>query len=206
MRSDQTLGLTLLGIGGISAAAFTLLARAVRRRKTSRFDARIRRAFPKRRRRPTKRSVSAIGPLGKPWVHGPAALGVAAYAWRHGAGRGALALPLASAAATTLSRVFEWRIRHRTPPPGRHSPKEPSFPSGHSLETMAVGLTGAYVLAREGLVRPALAAPIALAFPVASGAGRLYLDRHWGTDVVAGWLAGLSVAAVCAALYEGLSD
>ena len=203
---DRTLGLTLLGIGGISAAAFTLLARAVRRRETSRADARIRRAFPKRRRRPTKRSVSAMGPLGKPWVHGPAALGIAAYAWRHGAGRAALAPPLASAAASTLSRVFEWRIRHRTPPPGRHSPKEPSFPSGHSLETMAVGLTSAYVLAREGIVRPALAAPIGLALPVVSGAGRLYLDRHWGTDVVAGWLAGLSVAAVCAALYERLSD
>ena len=150
--------------------------------------------------------MSAIGPIGKEYVHGPIALGVAAYAWRQGAGAGALAPPLASAAAVTLSKVFERRIRHRAPPPGRHSPAEPSFPSGHSLETMAVGVTSAWVLAREELVRPEVVVPIALAIPLVSGVGRLYLDRHWGTDVVAGWLAGLSVAAACASLYETLRD
>jgi undecaprenyl-diphosphatase len=55
-------------------------------------------------------------------------------------------------------------------------------------------------------VRPEIAAPVALAVPVASGIGRLYLDRHWSSDVVAGWLAGLSVAAACAGVYEALSD
>jgi undecaprenyl-diphosphatase len=196
--------LPLLAISALSAAAFTLVARAVRGRETSHADGRVRRRFPKRRRRGTKRAVSATGPIGKEHVHAPIALAVAAYAWRHGAGRAALVPPLASASALALSKVFDRTMPHRAPPPGRHSPSEPSFPSGHSLETMAVGVTSAWVLAREGLVRPQLAAPIALAIPLASGVGRLYLDRHWATDVLAGWLAGLSVAAACASVYETL--
>ena len=204
MSGSRTLA--LLGISALSATGFTLLARAVRRHETAHADGQVRRQFPKRRRRNTKRVVSAIGPIGKEYVHGPIALSVAAYAWHRGAGPAALAPPLASAAATTLSKMFERRIAHRAPPPGRHSPSEPSFPSGHSLETMAVGVTSAWVLAREGLVRPEVVAPIAGASPLVSGAGRLELDRHWGTDVLAGWLAGLSVAAACASLYETLRD
>ncbi|MDQ3696565.1 MAG: phosphatase PAP2 family protein, partial [Gemmatimonadota bacterium] len=70
----------------------------------------------------------------------------------------------------------------------------------------AVALTGAYVLAREGIGDPRLIVPVALALPATSGVGRMYLDRHWATDVAGGWLAGLSVAACCAALYELLDD
>jgi membrane-associated phospholipid phosphatase len=38
--------------------------------------------------------------------------------------------------------------------------------------------------------------------PVLEGAGRLYLDRHWTTDVIAGLLAGVTIAAVCVFGYE----
>jgi membrane-associated phospholipid phosphatase len=206
MQRTHALGLTLLGIGGLSAAGFTLVARAVARRETSYADGRARRRVPKRRRRKTTKAVTIAGRIGKKWVHAPVAVGIAAYAWRRGAGAAALAAPLASATAYTLCKTFDRHMPHRTPPPGRHSPTEPSFPSGHALSTMAVGVTGAYVLVRQGLVRPEIAAPVALAVPVASGIGRLYLDRHWSSDVVAGWLAGLSVAAACAGVYEALSD
>jgi undecaprenyl-diphosphatase len=206
MRSQHTLGLTLLGLGGISAAGFTMLARAVNKHETSYADGRVRRRVPKRRRRKTARAVTIAGRMGKKWVHAPISLGVAAYAWQRGAGAAALAAPMASAAAYTLSELFERAMPHRSPPPGRHEPSNPSFPSGHSLSTTAVGLTSAYILARRGHLRPEIVAPLALAIPVASGVGRVYLDRHWGTDVVAGWLAGLSVAAACAGVYEALSD
>ncbi len=206
MQRSRVLGLTLLGVGGVAAAGFTLLARAVVRRETSHADGRVRRRLPKRRRRATKKAATAIGPLGKEWAHAPIALAVSAYAWRRGAGVAAIAVPLASAAGTGLSRTFDRYMPHRSPPPGRHAPTTPSFPSGHSLETMAVGVTSAYVLAREGILPVAAAAPIALVVPVVSGLGRMYLDRHWGTDVVAGWLAGVALAAGCASLYEGLRE
>src|SRR5688500_19904093 len=95
MRSARTL--PLLGIAAVSAACFALLAHAVHRHETAHADGRVRRHFPKRRRRGTKRAVTAMGPLGKAWVHGPLALGIAAYAWREGAGAAAIAPPLASA-------------------------------------------------------------------------------------------------------------
>ncbi len=66
--------------------------------------------------------------------------------------------------------------------------------------TAAVSI--AYVLAREGRADAWIAAPAALALPILSGAGRVYLDRHWASDVVGGLLAGVSVAAACAAAYE----
>ena len=206
MRSNQVIGLTLLGVGSVAAAGFTLIARAVVRRKTSYADGRARRRVPKRRRKVTETAVEITGRVGKKWAHAPIAAGVAAYAWQRGSGPAALAAPLASVGAYALSELFDRRFPHRSPPPGRHSPTTPSFPSGHSLSTMAVGVTSAYMLAREGIIPVELAVPVGLVVPVASGIGRLYLDRHWSTDVAAGWLAGLSLAAGCASVYEALRE
>ena len=202
MRSRATASLSLLGLSALSSIGFALVARAVARRHTSRKDARVRGRFPRRRRRATKAIVTALGPLGKEYVHAPIALGLAAYVWRRGSREGAAVIPFASAASVALGRLLEARLRHRRPPPGRHSRVEPSFPSGHSLETTAVALTSAYVLGREGLVSPRILLPVALAVPGVSGAGRLYMDRHWGSDVLGGLLAGGALAAAFAAAYE----
>jgi hypothetical protein len=44
--------------------------------------------------------------------------------------------------------------------------------------------------------------PLALAIPLASSGARLYQDRHWTSDIVGGWLAGIALAAWSAAAYE----
>jgi undecaprenyl-diphosphatase len=90
----------------------------------------------------------------------------------------------------------------RTPPPGRHSPTEPAFPSGHALQTSALAWTTAYVLVREGLINGATSAPLAMILPASAGLTKLYLDKHWFTDVVGGYLLGAAIAATASAAYE----
>jgi undecaprenyl-diphosphatase len=51
-----------------------------------------------------------------------------------------------------------------------------------------------------------LPAPIALTLgivpPFLIGASRLYLDVHWATDVIGGWVAGVLIAAVARLVYN----
>jgi membrane-associated phospholipid phosphatase len=58
------------------------------------------------------------------------------------------------------------------------------------------------VLSREGVVRPLVAVPSAVAMPLLSAAGRLYMERHWLSDAAGGLLAGVSLGAIVAAAYE----
>lgn len=41
-------------------------------------------------------------------------------------------------------------------------------------------------------------------WPLLLGFTRVYRDRHWASDVLAGWIAGTAVAAASALLYAGL--
>jgi undecaprenyl-diphosphatase len=200
-RRGADLTLPLVGVGVGAAVAFAVLARRVAGHETAHADGELRKQVPKRRGPRLKRAAELLGPLGKPELHAPVAAVLAAYT-RPKTKAGAAAIAASSAVSTAASHAFERLLPHRRPPEGRHEPSEPSFPSGHSLETAAVALTTAWVLAREGRANPWIAAPAAIVVPFLSGAGRVYLDRHWGTDVVGGWLAGTAVAAGCAAMYE----
>lgn len=74
-------------------------------------------------------------------------------------------------------------------------PNEPSFPSGHSLCSMALYPTMAFLIG--GLSRSRRAANLLLAagFLVALSIGltRPYLGVHYPMDVLAGWTAGLAI-------------
>ena len=54
---------------------------------------------------------------------------------------------------------------------------------------------------REGLAPRWSLAPLGL-LPLATGAGRLVLDRHWTSDVLGGYCAGVALGATCAGVYE----
>lgn len=172
------------------------------KRKTRGFDGAVRERIGTGHAAAPKAAVAALGYSGKSWVHGPAAALLASYVHHRGSLEGSRAINLASTLATTVSKSCDWMLEHRQPPPGRHARREQSFPSGHTLETASVALTTAHVLWREGVADPRIAFPIAMMIPVLEGAGRLYLDRHWATDVLAGMLAGITVAAVCVLGYE----
>lgn len=77
-----------------------------------------------------------------------------------------------------------------------------SLPSGHALDAAVVLGTLALVLVtalRRRVARAAVAAAAVAAVGVA-GAARVYLGVHWATDVLVGWLLGVTWVAVAAAL------
>jgi undecaprenyl-diphosphatase len=55
-----------------------------------------------------------------------------------------------------------------------------------------------------------LPAPVAFAVafvaPLLIGVSRLYLDVHWATDVIGGWVAGVVIAAVARLVYNRSPD
>ena len=193
---------SLFSVAAIGVAAYGRVSRATHQRRTVRRDQKFRRALQKARWLPGDVVAHATNPLGKAWLHIPAAVMLSRYVAQRGRGRGALVPVLASVAAEVLSRTLDRTPPHRKPPPGHPKQHKPSFPSGHALETTAVSATSAYVLARERLAAPRDAFAAAAALSLASTFGRLYLDRHWASDAVAGTVLGISIAATCGALYE----
>lgn len=82
-----------------------------------------------------------------------------------------------------------------------------SFPSGHSMMSAIVYLTQATLLSRFIKDRKAKIYTIsfALLLTFLIGISRIYIGVHYPTDVLAGWVAGISWALLCwfaASLYE----
>jgi undecaprenyl-diphosphatase len=78
-----------------------------------------------------------------------------------------------------------------------------SFPSGHSADTMSLGIGLAIVLVAVLVRRPTERVAVfgfALAFSAAVGMSTLVLGVHWPTDVIAGWAVGLGAAVAVATL------
>jgi undecaprenyl-diphosphatase len=186
--------------------AFAALARAVHRRPDNPLDAEAREQVFENTERPAREAHRYLKKPGKWYVLVPGALAASALLARVRGWAAAVPVALSSVLAAAVAEGTEAWLPSRPPPPGRNDPEEPSFPSGHALQPTALSLTAAYVLSREDLVRPQVAAPAALAVPLVFGFIQLPGDRHWLTDVAGGWLAGLSVAAACAAVYEALVE
>ena len=87
------------------------------------------------------------------------------------------------------------------PEGGLLTSKSHSFPSGHTSGTAAIALLFAYVAVRNH-VKPAAFVAGALLLTFLVGIGRVYLDEHWSSDVVGGWMVGTAIAAAFSAIYE----
>jgi undecaprenyl-diphosphatase len=82
------------------------------------------------------------------------------------------------------------RVTDRTRPDGEHRPSNASFPSSHAANIFAL----AVVLGRRW--RRAL--PLFLLVAVAVSYSRVYLDRHYASDVLVGAALGAAIAIAVA--------
>lgn len=76
-----------------------------------------------------------------------------------------------------------------------------SFPSGHASGSMAVVVFLSYVAIRH-YRHPWLFVSGAAIVGMLVGISRIYLDKHWTSDVMGGWIVGASFGAAFAAIYE----
>jgi hypothetical protein len=196
----------LLVASASALVGFGYIARLVARRQTEAADHDAREGLQASRAPASDAAAKASGPLGKEYLHFPAAVVVGLGLRQHGLGARAGIPVLASVTSEILNRVVTRTIHIRVVPPKHpeRAQRKPSFPSGHALEATAVAFTCAHVLAREGLVAPVPAFGAAGLISAASSGGRLLLDRHWVSDAIGGTLLGVAVWTACAAAYEAL--
>ena len=191
-------------LGGLSlaaAGAFAALTSRTLKPRTVLGDLRLRSRIPSYGRRSKKAAVQ-FGYLGKEWSALSAAGLAGAKLVSEKRNAGAVAVVAAALGAIGASHLFDAVLPQKTPPPGRKAPADPHFPSGHALHSTAVLTIGAWVLSREGMLSGRAAATGAGVLALALGFDRLIQDRHWTSDVVAGWLAAISIAGLSAAGYE----
>jgi membrane-associated phospholipid phosphatase len=190
--------------GALAGTAFAAVAVASARQTTTTADTRIH----------AEAVAPAVDQAAKWWVYAPAALAaavgvLAAPGRRRGRARsrqgrrvGAAVIAAVPAAVTALSPAFDRWLPQPPVGPRRRPLDHPVFPSGHAFRATAVALTAGYVVAREGLARPGRAGLLAGVAPAAVGLSRLVREKHLASDVVGGWLAGATLAALAAGAYE----
>jgi membrane-associated phospholipid phosphatase len=196
--------LGLFGCSLVSTLGYLLIARQVRRGATRAADRDGRLKIQRGVSPVSKHVAEATGHIGKWYGHVPPAVVGAGVLGLRGMPVAGAAIATTSLAAALISPVLDRAHQHRTPPPGKLKIKGDvqSFPSGHAFETTAVAIAAGYTLAREAVVPPFVAAPLAAAASLISGLGRLVLDRHWPTDSAAGYCAGIALGTACAGVYE----
>ncbi len=122
--------------------------------------------------------------------------------WRRGRHIWCYAWIAAFAGGGVLDRVLKAAVHRSRPTFGATHviPAADSFPSGHSMASFIGFAMLAYVLVVH---RPATRArrvaliSAAAAMIVLVGVSRVYLGRHYPSDVLAGWMAAAAWTAIC---------
>ena len=108
---------------------------------------------------------------------------------------------LATVSGAILSTILKASFQRERPSivPHLTETMSSSFPSGHSMLSAMVYLTLGTLLMRLTRNRAAKAyiLVIAIVLAVMVGLTRIYLGVHYPTDVMAGWVAGLTWAVLC---------
>ncbi len=200
----------LLGAVALVAATLGLVALVgnVLGGDTQEFDERILKSLRK-----VEDPAAPIGPnwlslaafditaLGGPTVLGLAVAAVLGYLVLCGLFRNALFVLFASAGGWILNEILKQIFARPRPTvvPHLREVMSLSFPSGHALTSAVVFLTLGALLMRVA-ERPLVkwyCIGVAMLATALVGASRVYLGVHYPTDVLGGWLIGLSWALLC---------
>jgi undecaprenyl-diphosphatase len=140
--------------------------------------------------------ASIFNVVGQMEVTGVVALALAFVWWRRRGARGLV--PLLLFAGVALEVVLKHVVQHPGVPeemsrgvqllPFGHAATPYSFPSGHMLRVTFLAALTTHRWAFWALV-------------ILMAATRLYLNEHWASDVLGGFLLGAALAAVAASLY-----
>jgi undecaprenyl-diphosphatase len=139
--------------------------------------------------------------LGSPTVLGLTVLAVTGYLFLHGLYRNGMFIFVASVGGWVLNWLLKAAFARTRPDivPHLREVMSSSFPSGHALTSAAVYLTLGALLMRiaEGRLAKYYCIAIAMFLTFLVGSSRVFLGVHYPTDVVAGWIIGMSWALLC---------
>ena len=206
-------------VGGLALVllllGFASLSDLVLEGETQDFDDRVLRAL--------RRADDPSLPIGPAWLRGAAlditALGsatvlglavvtVAGFLFLQGMWRRALIVIAASFGGWFLNGALKLLFQRPRPDvvPHLREAMSLSFPSGHALQSAAVYLTLGVLMMRFAHRRITKIYCIAIAgsATVLVGMSRVYIGVHYPTDVIAGWLIGLSWALLCWTIERSL--
>jgi undecaprenyl-diphosphatase len=142
-----------------------------------------------------------ITALGSAAVLGLAVVGVAVFLLLQGAWRIAVFVVVAASGGWLLNHLLKALFGRARPDivPHLREVMTLSFPSGHAMTSAAVYLTLGALLMRIAKRRLTkfYCMGAAMLLTALVGASRVYLGVHYPTDVLAGWLLGLSWALLC---------
>ncbi len=188
--------------------AFSKLASEVLEGETQKFDKQILAAL--------RDPANPSRPIGPPWllsgalditalgsatVLGLAVVAVAGFLLLQGMWRMALFVTVASFGGWFINGALKQLFQRPRPDvvPHLREVMTLSFPSGHALQSAVVYLTlGALTMrvAKRRLTK-FYCMTVAMLATALVGASRVYLGVHYPTDVIAGWLIGLTWALLC---------
>jgi membrane-associated phospholipid phosphatase len=112
-----------------------------------------------------------------------------------------LLLAFCAIAAGEFVAVLKRQLHVVRPAGGRLEHLGFSFPSGHSTGSMAVAVVLSYLAVKHRRHTRAIIVTCA-AVVLLVGFSRLYLDVHWASDVLGGWLIGAAFGVGVCALTE----
>ncbi len=142
-----------------------------------------------------------ITALGSATVLGLAVLAVGGFLFLQGMRRTALFVTVASFGGWFINSALKQMFLRPRPDvvPHLREVMTMSFPSGHALQSAVVYLTLGALSMRiaERRLTKFYCMAVAMLTTALVGATRVYLGVHYPTDVIAGWLIGLTWALLC---------